>query len=88
MSFPEKIQSLLKKFSKIDKKFVSQSILEVGHFTIVADVFRSRQPPGPGAVPFSLQNLRWEHFALANFKSGLMCSILLRLAIAPKLHRF
>ena len=33
MKFPAKLQSLWKKFSKIDKKFVSQSILEVGHFT-------------------------------------------------------
>ena len=33
MVFPDQIEALLKKFSKIDKKFVSQSILEVGPFT-------------------------------------------------------
>ena len=42
MIFPAKIEPLLKKFSKIYKKSVSQSILEVGHFTSVKnDVFQN-----------------------------------------------
>ena len=32
-TFQQKYKHFEKKFSKIDKKFVSQSILEVGHFT-------------------------------------------------------